>query len=121
MSGEDVLPRPAELDHMAPVLARSDEFGGLAVVLASGLYQSVLPLRDAMLAFGDAPLARWPGTSAVARSAASSIRSRRSISSPRYSTNDASSVVLPGRIRAQNAASLRAKAWRQLTGARVIT
>jgi len=40
-------------DYMlAGVLARSDEFGALAVVLAPGLYQSVLPLRDAMLAFG---------------------------------------------------------------------
>jgi len=41
-------------DYMlAGVLARSDEFGALAVVLAPGLYQSVLPLRDAMLAFGE--------------------------------------------------------------------
>jgi UDP:flavonoid glycosyltransferase YjiC (YdhE family) len=40
-------------DYMlAGVLARSDEFGAPAVVLAPGLYQSVLPLRDAMLAFG---------------------------------------------------------------------
>jgi UDP:flavonoid glycosyltransferase YjiC (YdhE family) len=40
-------------DYMlAGVLARTGEFGALAVVLASGLYQSVLPLRDAMLAFG---------------------------------------------------------------------
>jgi UDP:flavonoid glycosyltransferase YjiC (YdhE family) len=41
-------------DYMlAGVLARSDEFGALAVVLAPGLYRSVLPLRDAMLAFGE--------------------------------------------------------------------
>ncbi len=38
---------------LAGVLARSDEFGALAVVLAPGLYKSVLPLRDAMLAFGE--------------------------------------------------------------------
>jgi hypothetical protein len=68
-----------------------------------------------------APLACSPGTSAVARSAASSIRSRRSISSPMYRTNDASSAVLPGRIRAQNATSLRASPRCLLTGARVIT
>jgi MGT family glycosyltransferase len=41
-------------DYMlAGVLARSGEFGAPAVVLAPGLYQSVLPLRDAMLAFGE--------------------------------------------------------------------
>lgn len=40
-------------DYMlAGVLSRTGEFGALAVVLAPGLYQSVLPLRDAMLAFG---------------------------------------------------------------------
>jgi hypothetical protein len=72
-------------------------------------------------ALGVRPLARSPGTSAVARSAASSIRSRRSISSPMYKTNDASSAVLPGRIRAQNATSLRASPRRLLSGARVIT
>jgi hypothetical protein len=38
-----------------------------------------------------------------------------------YRTNDASSAVLPGRIRAQNAASLRASARHLLIGARVIT
>jgi hypothetical protein len=38
-----------------------------------------------------------------------------------YRANDASSAVLRGRIRAQNAASLRASARRLLTGARVIT
>jgi hypothetical protein len=56
----------------------------------------------------------------VARSATSSIRSRRSISSPRYSTNDASWAVLRGRIRAQNAVSLRPSARRLLNGDRVI-
>ena len=49
------------------------------------------------------------------------MRSRRSISSPMCRTNDASSAVLRGRSRAQNAASLRASARRLLTGARVIT
>jgi UDP:flavonoid glycosyltransferase YjiC (YdhE family) len=40
-------------DYMlAGVLARSDEFGAPAMVLAPPLYQSVLPLRDAMLAVG---------------------------------------------------------------------
>jgi len=38
-----------------------------------------------------------------------------------YRTNDASSAVLRGRIRAQNATSLRANARRLLIGARVIT
>ena len=64
---------------------------------------------------------RSPGNSAVARRAASSIRSRRSISSPICRTNDASSAVLRGLIRAQNAVSLRESARRLLTGARVIT
>jgi MarR family len=64
---------------------------------------------------------RSPGNSAVARSAASSIRSRRSISSPMCKTNDASSAVFRGLIRAQNAVSLRESARRLLTGARVIT
>ena len=56
---------------LAGVLARSDEFGALAVVLAPGLYQSVLPLRDAMLAFGGQlraegrPAAPGPGRDAV--------------------------------------------------------
>ena len=44
---------------------------------------------------------RSPGMVTIARSAASSIRSRRSISSPRYGTSDASSAVLRGRIRGE--------------------
>jgi len=67
------------------------------------------------------PGARSPGTVTMARSAASSIRSRRSISSPRYSTSDASSAVLRGRIRAQNAARLRMSVRRLLIAARVAT
>jgi hypothetical protein len=43
-----------------------------------------------------APRDPLAGTVTIARSAASSIRSRRSISSPRYRTSDASSAALPG-------------------------
>ena len=37
---------------LAGVLARSAEFGAPAAVLVPGLYHSVLPVRDAMLAAG---------------------------------------------------------------------
>jgi hypothetical protein len=63
-------------------------------------------LADLFLLFGlgqqpgccPAAGARSPGTVATARSAASSIRSRRSISSPMYRTSDASLAVLRGRM-----------------------
>ena len=45
----------------------------------------------------------------------------RSISPAMYRTTDASSAVLPGRIRAQNTASLSVRARRLRTCARVIT
>lgn len=67
------------------------------------------------------PGIRSPGTVATARSAASSIRSRRSISSPMYRTSDASAAVLRGWIRAQNAARLRMSVRRLLSAARVAT
>jgi hypothetical protein len=67
------------------------------------------------------PGIRSPGTVTMAWSAASSIRSRRSISSPRYKTSDASSAVWRGRILAQNAARLRMSARRLLPAARVAT
>lgn len=38
---------------LAGVLARSREFGAPAAVLVPGLFQSVLPMRDAMLAIGN--------------------------------------------------------------------
>jgi hypothetical protein len=60
------------------------------------------------------PGSRSPGIVATARSVASTIRSRRSISSPRYRTSDASLAVLRGRIRAQNAARLRRSVRRLL-------
>ena len=43
---------------LAGVLARSAEFGAPAAVLVPGLYHSVLPVRDAMLAAGLGLLAR---------------------------------------------------------------
>ena len=67
------------------------------------------------------PGIRSPGTVTTARSAASSIRSRRSISSPMCRTSDASSAVLRGWIRAQNAARLRMSVRRLLIAARVAT
>ena len=75
------------------------------------------PGRDA----AGLPGIRSPGTVTTARSAASSIRSRRSISSPMCRTSDASSAALRGWIRAQNAARLRMSVRRLLMAARVAT
>jgi len=58
---------------------------------------------------------------AMAWSASSSICSRRSISSARYRTSDASSAVWRGRIRGQNAVRLRGSVRRLLIAARVAT
>jgi hypothetical protein len=77
--------------------------------------------RLASLASCRRPKSTASGPRPACPNAASSIRSRVSISSLMRRTNDASSAVVPGLIRAQYAASRYLSARRLLIGARVAT
>ena len=103
-----------------PAVAGSFPLAGASYGAGSQTCSSCPALAGGQDAAGLAGI-RSPGTVSMARSAASSIRSRRSISSPRYRTSDASSAVLRGWIRAQNAARPRISVPRLLIAARVAT